>query len=74
MAEDVLSERIAVALKSRRKELNLTQREVAEYAGCHWTLVLDVEAGRPTVRLDKLLNILHVVGLDLNLIGAPSAE
>ncbi|RYG25675.1 helix-turn-helix domain-containing protein [bacterium] len=67
MASESLSTRIAEELKSKRKSLNLTQREVAEYAGCHWTLVLDVEAGRSTVRLDKLLAILHVVGLDLDL-------
>jgi predicted transcriptional regulator len=69
MSHETLSERIAATLKKRRKDLHLTQREVAEYAGCHWTLVLDVEAGKPTVRLDKLLSILHVVGLDLSLAG-----
>ncbi len=69
MSKAELSDRIAKALKQRRKELDLTQKEVAEYAGCHWTLVLDVEAARPTVRLDKLLSILRVVGLDLALIG-----
>lgn len=67
MASENLSERIAERLKTTRKSLGLTQREVAEYAGCHWTLVLDVEAGRSTVRLDKLLSILRVVGLDLHL-------
>ncbi len=58
---------IAETLKVKRKSLGLTQREVAEFAGCHWTLVLDVEAGRTTVGLDKLLSILNVVGLALDL-------
>ena len=73
MASDTLSNRIAERLKAKRKSLGLTQREVAEFAGCHWTLVLDVEAGRPTVRLDKLLGILGVVGLSLDLTEANGA-
>ncbi|MGV3617779.1 MAG: helix-turn-helix domain-containing protein [Fimbriimonas sp.] len=56
---------LPTAIKERRKLLGLTQRQVADLAGCHWTLVLDVEAGRTSVRLDKLVAILEVVGLAL---------
>lgn len=58
---------LGTTLKERRKLLGLTQRQVADLAGCHWTLVLDVEAGRITVRLDKLIEILKAVGLTLEI-------
>ena len=62
-----LSQTIAESLRKRRYELRLTQKSVAEIAGCHWTLVSDIEREKPTVRLDKVLDVLRAVGLDLRL-------
>lgn len=63
-----LFQNVAEGLRKRRYELRLTQKAVAEIAGCHWTFVSDVEREKPTVRLDKLLDVLHAVGLDLQLV------
>lgn len=60
--------KISEAVRKRRYELRLTQKAVADIAGCHWTFVSDVEREKPTVRLDKLLDVLHAVGLDLELV------
>lgn len=57
---------LAEAVRSRRLELNLTQAEVADLAGCSQRFVHTVEQGKPTLRLDKLLDLLEVLGLGLS--------
>lgn len=55
-------------VRERRKALRLTQKEVAALAERHWTTVGDIEAGRPGVRLGNLASVLHVLGLEIDLI------
>ena len=52
-------------VRARRKALNLTQRNLAELAGCHYMFVSDLEQGKQTLRLDKVLAVLRVLGLDV---------
>jgi y4mF family transcriptional regulator len=61
---------LARAVRRRRDDLGLRQVELAELAGCSTRFVHTVEAGKPTVRLDKLLALLRVLGLRLQLVGA----
>ena len=58
---------LAVAVVSRRKALGVTQREVAEMAGCDPAFVGDLENGKPSVRLDKVRAVLDVLGLELTI-------
>lgn len=56
------------AVRSRRKQLGLTQLELSALAGCGPVFVYDLESGRKaTLRLDKLLDVLGVLGLQLAL-------
>lgn len=70
---------LAEAVRLRRKELGLRQSELAELAGCSQRFVHTVEQGKLTVRLDKLLDVLEVLGLGLAVVPgrgevqAPSA-
>jgi len=57
--------RLAAAVRGRRKRLGVTQIELARLAGCGPVFIYDVEAGKPTLRLDKLLSVLDVLGLEL---------
>jgi len=57
------------AVRSRRKELGLKQAELAELAGCSARFVHTMEAGKATVRLDKVLDVLDVLGLRLTVEG-----
>ncbi|HYO20339.1 MAG TPA: type II toxin-antitoxin system Y4mF family antitoxin, partial [Dermatophilaceae bacterium] len=50
---------------ARRKDLGLTQVEVAELAGVSDRFVMELEKGKPTVRLDKLTAVLEAMGLTL---------
>lgn len=56
---------LAKAVRARRSELGLRQAEVAELAGCSQRFVHTVEQGKPSLRLDKLLDVLKVLGLGL---------
>jgi HTH-type transcriptional regulator/antitoxin HipB len=48
-----------------RKHLRLTQRKLADLAQCGPDFLYDLERGKPSVRLDKLVSVLDVLGLRL---------
>jgi HTH-type transcriptional regulator / antitoxin HipB len=63
---------LAAAIRRRRKDLGLTQVELGRFAGSGPVFVYDVEAGKPTVRLSKLVDLLSVLGLELRLVEGRS--
>lgn len=65
ITEEAGSTGIAGTVRSRRRDLRLTQAEAADLAGCSPRFVRAVEAGKPTVRIDKLIDLLEVLGLEL---------
>jgi HTH-type transcriptional regulator/antitoxin HipB len=56
---------LARAVRARRKALKLTQVDLSRLAGCGPDFVYDVEVGKLSLRLDKLLDVLGVLGLEL---------
>ena len=54
---------LAKALRQRREELGLNQVDLADLAGCSTRFVHTVEAGKGTLRLDKLAAVLQVLGM-----------
>lgn len=58
---------LGAELRTRRKSLGLTQAELARFAGCGLAYLYELETGKPTMRLDKLLDVLHALGLRLRL-------
>jgi HTH-type transcriptional regulator/antitoxin HipB len=56
---------LAQDVQARRKDLGLTQQELADLAGCSPRFVRALEAGKASVQLDKLLAVLDVLGLEL---------
>ena len=55
------------AIRAERQRLSLTQTQLAEFAGCGLTFVNQLERGKPSVRLDKLFEVLEVLGLSVTL-------
>lgn len=53
------------AVRRRRHELGLRQTELADLAGCSQRFVHTVEHGKRSLRLDKVLDLLEVLGLAL---------
>ena len=58
---------LAAALRRRRKTLGLSQIELGRFAGCGPDFIYDLEQGKPTLRLDKVLAVLSILGLQVTL-------
>lgn len=56
---------LAAAVRTRRRELNLTQEELADLAQVAERTVRAIEAGKQTVQLDKATQVLSAIGLEL---------
>jgi HTH-type transcriptional regulator / antitoxin HipB len=52
-------------VRQRREELGLRQDELADLAGVSTRFVHTLEAGKPTVQLDRVAAVLDVLGLEL---------
>lgn len=59
---------IAAQLRRRRKQLNLTQQDLAELAGVSLRFIHDLENGKPTVRLERVLAVAKTLGYELRLV------
>lgn len=58
--------RLAHAIRQRRRQLQLKQAELASLAGVGLAFLYELEHGKATVRIDKLLAVLDVLGLELH--------
>jgi HTH-type transcriptional regulator/antitoxin HipB len=61
------------ALRSARKRLGLTQSQLALAAGVGVRFIVDLESGKPTVRLDSVLRVIDALGGVIDLDGLPSS-
>ncbi|WEK21674.1 MAG: type II toxin-antitoxin system Y4mF family antitoxin [Candidatus Pedobacter colombiensis] len=61
-------ETIRVFVKIKRKELGLTQEELALNAGVGLNFVRDLEQGKKTLRLDKVNDVLALFGKEVGVI------
>ena len=52
-------------IRAKRKLHNLTQQELAERAGVGYRFVRELENGKPTVRMDKINQVLNLFGEEL---------
>jgi y4mF family transcriptional regulator len=54
--------RLANFVKSRRKQLNLTQEEFAERAGVALTVIRKIEQGKDNLSVSKVNQVLQMFG------------
>lgn len=52
-------------LKNKRKQLKLTQQQLAGKAGVGLRFIRDLEQGKTTLRLDKVNQVLKLFGKEL---------
>lgn len=52
-------------IKAKRKQLSLTQTELAEKAGVGLRFIRDLEQGKATLRMDKVNQVLKLFGNEL---------
>ena len=60
--------KIAQFIKEKRKNLGLTQTDLAEKAGVGLRFVRDMEQGKPTLRLDKVNQVLDLFGSEMGVV------
>ena len=52
-------------VRAQRQELRLRQIDLAGIGNTGNRLIVDIERGKPTVQLQKLLDVLDLLGLEL---------
>jgi len=57
---------LGAAIRAARKRAGLEQKDAAGLAGVGLRFLSDLERGKPTVRMDKVLQVLDVLGLELS--------
>ncbi|WP_127807194.1 helix-turn-helix transcriptional regulator [Hydrogenophaga sp. NH-16] len=60
------------AVRRARKQLQLTQPQLALTAGVGVRFIVELEAGKPTVRFESVLRVLHALGGELQVDGLPT--
>ncbi len=53
---------LGAAVNAARKNLGLTQPQLALAAGVGVRFIVELEAGKPTIRLDALLKVINALG------------
>ena len=53
---------LGLAVRAARKRLGLTQPQLALASGVGVRFIVELEAGKPTLRLENVLRVLHALG------------
>lgn len=61
------TEALGNAIRQERKALGLRQDELAAASGVGLRFIVELERGKPTVQLGKVLSVLAALGCDLQL-------
>ena len=61
-------ENIVKFVKENRKMLGLTQVRLAMYAGVSTKFIIPLEQGKKTLKLDKILEVLRILGGTIDVI------
>jgi len=65
-------QQLGYVLRAARKQLGLTQRQLALAAGVGVRFMVDLEAGKPTLRLENVLRVMDALGAEVHLSGLPT--
>lgn len=70
MAKQVrTSNDIGTLVRSVRKEQNLRQDELAGVSGVGVRFIVDLEAGKPTAQIGKVLHVLQTLGCSIDILA-----
>ena len=56
------TEQLGTAIRSRRKQIKLTQKELAMTCGTGLRFIIDLEKGKATCQIGKTLDVLQALG------------
>ena len=60
-------ESLGIAIRTARKRLGITQKDLALTSGTGLRFIFDLEIGKPTCHLGKALTVINTLGLSLKL-------
>ncbi len=60
---------IGILVRTMRKEQNLRQDELAGVSGVGTRFIVDLEAGKPTAQIGKVLQVLQILGCSVELLA-----
>ncbi|AFL51401.1 type II toxin-antitoxin system Y4mF family antitoxin [Sinorhizobium fredii] len=60
---------IGALVRSARREQNLRQDELAGVSGVGLRFIVDLEAGKPTAQLGKVLQVLQTLGCTIEILA-----
>jgi len=61
-------EQLGTAIRARRRQLKVTQKDLAMTCGTGLRFIIDLEKGKPTCQIGKILQVLQALGLKLQLV------
>ena len=67
-------EHLGDVVRHTRKALSLTQPQLALAAGVGVRFIVDLEAGKPTARLENILRVLQALGATLNVSSSEDSQ
>jgi len=67
-------EQIGVAIRARRKQLKVTQKDLALTCGTGLRFIVDLEKGKPTCQIGKILQVLQALGIKLQIISPGAGQ
>ena len=59
------TEELGAAIRSRRKELKVSQKDLAMASGTGLRFIIELEKGKPTCQSGKMLDVLQALGIGL---------
>ena len=65
---------LAWTVRARRRELGYTQAELAGRVGVGLRFLRELERGKPTLRMDRVEQVLGFFGLKLGVVSRPKEE
>jgi len=63
------TEQLGALIRQRRKQLEVTQKDLAMTCGTGLRFIVDLEKGKPTCQVGKILQVLQTLGLDFEVAG-----
>jgi len=60
-------EELGATIRTRRKQLKVTQKDLAMTCGTGLRFISDLEKGKPTCQIGKILQVLQALGLKLQI-------
>ena len=65
---------LGAAIRRARKQLKLTQPDLALASQVGVRFIVELEAGKPTVRFESVMRVIDALGGELLLAGLPKSE